>query len=305
MKERTPWSVFTRMSRGTIEVEFPIPSGLRRRLPQFLYFSQPPSSRWCHPKDAGAKPAFDCEITARNPVLENGEVVGKADVECDAQEGREITTAVRQKDSNGLWVTIEDSVTSWEGSDRQLPLYHPDSTGIDCQELSDHNTREFKFLITVSNAAGDTIIDLSDDVRLSRDCLAESGIDDHADGVHAAASGGGVSGGIIPEEPFKRGSEVWAKTFFDCSSAGPGDVRYFRVRLVKVQTGLDRVVRNRAFTDTSGLARGFNLIAACRFRSVQNETYYNSSREVYEERDGTQFSGTAVSDRARLKVRCR
>lgn len=246
---------------------------------------------------------FGCDVQAIPPTIENEEVVANAAVECQVSwPDREIRTELWQLASGGGWAPIEDSITTWEGSDRVLPLHYPDSTGINCA-IPDDSTRDFQSRIFIDDGAGHVAVVVSDRMRLNRDCLAAAGVEAPTNRVGAEGSGG-VTCGIFPSRPVNRGGQIRASAFFDCDSAGIYEVRYFRVRLVREQSGLDRVLRNRAFADTSGLARGFTLIAACNDRSGSGR-YYTWAREVAEDARGDQVSGSAQSTSVNLDARCR
>lgn len=264
-------------------------------------------------REAGAETFFGCNVVAGSPAIEDGEVVGKAEVECQtAWHDREITTEVWQRATDGNWERIEDSVTTWDGSDRVLPLHHPDTTGIWCAELS-HDTRDFQTRIFIEDGSSHGQVAVGHYVRLSRDCLAASGVEIPSGGGLERANGSNPARDTLvtcPAKayaPEKHGKdEVWAKTTFACADLMHTQVRYLRVSLVENAPGpIEKFVRNRAFADTSGLERTFTLITHCNVRSNQTTTYFNQSGEVLEQEGRFPIRDSFNSRDADVRARCK
>lgn len=242
----------------------------------------------------------------------DGEVVGRATVECPEQrDGRQITTEVWQLDNN-TWRRIDASATEWDESWRVLPRHRPDTTGIDCQTLDGPQGRQYQTRVVVANAAGATAVATSDVANLLVDCLAQSG-DYKIFTTQADATAAGVSGGRLVTCRVTFGTptrtpqdRVQTYGDFNCERDA-GYTRYLRVLLVERTTpfGWGKIHRNRGFVETTGNARSFRLYAACRVNSNQRTTYYTIAREVREDNyTGRQDKQTLDSFTTDVNGRC-
>lgn len=117
---------------------------------------------------------FGCDIDAQKPSVSDGEVMGHAAIACAwGMAGRTVRVEVWQKDGDGTWQPLSESVTDWLGMERPNLDLQIDGTGFWCKKAGG-NDRTYQTRVYVGDGSGREKLTVSPAQKLSRDCLAAS-----------------------------------------------------------------------------------------------------------------------------------
>jgi hypothetical protein len=124
---------------------------------------------------ATTESAFGCEVESQKPEVQDGEMVGRATIQCaEALTGRTVRVEVWQKDGDDNWQPLSDSVSDWLGMEEAGVSQRIDGGGFWCQKLDGDRTRKYQTRVFVGDGAGHESQIASNPQDLGRNCLAES-----------------------------------------------------------------------------------------------------------------------------------